>query len=109
MKAHLSYWAYYLHRISGLLLACFLPLHFFLLSRSLQGEAELDRYLKLTDFPIFQWGEWALVTLLALHLIGGVRLLLIEFGTWQGLRKSWIQISLIGSLLCGALFIALSH
>jgi fumarate reductase subunit D len=49
------------------------------------------------------------VTLLALHLIGGVRLLLIEFGTWQGLRKSWIQISLIGSLLCGALFIALSH
>ena len=108
-KAHLSYIAYYLHRISGLLLACFLPLHFFLLSRSLHGEAQLDRYLKLTDFPIFKFGEWALVTLLALHLIGGTRLLVIEFGIWKGLRKAWIQIAVLGSLVCGGVFLLLAN
>lgn len=108
-KAHLSYVAYYLHRISGLLLACFLPLHFFLLSRSLHGEAQLDRYLKLTDFTIFKFGEWALVTLLALHLIGGTRLLVIEFGIWKGLRKAWIQIAVLGSLVCGGVFLLLAN
>ena len=34
--------------------------------------------------------EWGLVTLLALHLTGGVRLLLIEFGRASDLRKNWI-------------------
>ena len=108
-RAHWSYFAYYLHRVSGLLLACFLPLHFFLLSRSLKGEAELASYLKLTDFPIFKFGEWALVTLLALHLIGGMRLLVIEFGVWKGLRKAWIQMAFLGSLVCGGLFLILSR
>lgn len=108
-KAHWSYFAYYLHRISGLLLACFLPVHFFLLSRSLHGEAELERYLKLTDFPIFKFGEWALVTLLALHLIGGTRLLVIEFGIWRGLRKAWIQIAVLASLVCGGIFLILAY
>lgn len=99
-RAHWSYFAYYLHRVSGLLLACFLPLHFFLLSRSLKGEAELASYLKLTDFPIFKFGEWALVTLLALHLIGGARLLGLSlvFGRaygkhgskWQFLDRSYV-------------------
>lgn len=28
-KSHLSYFAYVCHRFSGLLLACFIPLHFF--------------------------------------------------------------------------------
>ena len=108
-KAHWSYFAYYLHRVSGLLLACFLPLHFFLISRSLYGEAELGRYLQFTDHPMVKFGEWGLVTLLALHLIGGTRLLVIEFGIWKGLRKAWVQVTLIGSLLCGALFLILSR
>jgi fumarate reductase subunit D len=30
------------------------------------------------------------VTLLALHLMGGIRLLLIEFAPWRGLHKGWI-------------------
>jgi fumarate reductase subunit D len=108
-KAHWSYFAYYLHRVSGLLLACFLPMHFFVLSRSLYGEAQLAQYLAFTDQPIFKFGEWGLVTLLALHLIGGTRLLVIEFGIWKGLRKAWIQITLLGSLICGALFLILSR
>jgi fumarate reductase subunit D len=30
------------------------------------------------------------VVLLVVHLTGGVRLLLIEFRPWSGLRKNWI-------------------
>ncbi len=87
---HSAYWAFVVHRVSGLALAAFLPLHFWALGRALDGEAALDRFLALTDSPAVKWSEWALVMLLSVHLAGGLRVLLIEFGAWSGLRKDWI-------------------
>ncbi len=107
-KSHLSYFMYSAHRYSGLLLACFLPLHFFILSQSLKGASALDQYLKLSDFWAIKVGEWGLVTLLTIHLIGGVRLLMIEFGTWRGLRKGWIQAAIVISIIFGILFLVLA-
>jgi len=89
-RSHPSWWAFLVHRISGLLLGLFLPLHFWALGLSLKGEAELDGFLRYTDAPLFKFGEWGLVVLLSLHMMGGVRLLLIEFGPWSGQRKNWI-------------------
>jgi fumarate reductase subunit D len=89
-RAHPAYWAFLVHRISGLALALFLPAHFWVLGRSLQGESSLDAFLQLTDRPLFKLGEWGLVLLLALHAAGGARLLVIEFGAWSGLRKNLI-------------------
>jgi fumarate reductase subunit D len=87
---HPAWWAHWVHRVSGLALGLFLPLHFWALSQALQGEAGLDGFLRWTDRPLFKLAEWGLVLLLALHGAGGVRLLLIEFGPWSGLRKNWI-------------------
>lgn len=89
-RAHPAYWAFLVHRLSGLALALFLPLHFFALGQAIQGEAALDGFLRFADRPLFKFGEWGLVVLLSLHMMGGVRLLLIEFGTWSGPRKNWI-------------------
>jgi len=71
-------------------LAVFLPLHFVALATALRGEAALDGFLRFADAPLVKVAEWGLVVLLALHLTGGVRLLLIEFRPWRGLRKDWI-------------------
>lgn len=79
-----------MHRLSGLALAVFLPLHFWALGKALHGEAALDDFLRFADRPLFKFAEWGLVVLLALHMTGGVRLLLIEFTPWSGLRKNWI-------------------
>jgi fumarate reductase subunit D len=87
---HPSWWAFWLHRVSGLLLALFLPLHFLALGQALAGPAALDGFLRFADMPLVKAAEWGLVTLLALHLTGGVRLLLIEFGRATDLRKNWI-------------------
>ena len=46
--------------------------------------------MSFADQPLFQLAVWGLVVLLALHMMGGVRLLLIEFGSASGLRKNWI-------------------
>lgn len=89
-RSHSAYWAFLMHRLSGLGLALFLPLHFWALGQAIHGEAALDGFLRFTDRAVFKFGEWGLVVLLALHLMGGVRLLLIEFGPWSGLRKNWI-------------------
>lgn len=89
-RAHPGWWAFLVHRLSGLALALFLPLHFWALGHALQGEAALEGFLRYTDQPAFKFGEWGLVLLLALHAAGGVRLLLIEFGAWTGLRKDLI-------------------
>ena len=88
--AHPAWWAYLLYRLSGLGLALFLPLHFWALSQALQGAAALDGFLQLADQGLFKFGEWGLVVLLSLHMMGGVRLLLIELGPASGLRKNWI-------------------
>jgi fumarate reductase subunit D len=108
-KSHLSYFAYVCHRFSGLLLACFIPLHFLMLSQSLRGASGFERYLELTDFWVFKFGEWALVILLAIHLVGGVRLLMIEFGPWRGLRKAWTQVAILIGIVCGLLFLYLAN
>ncbi len=89
-RAHPSWWAFLVHRLSGLALALFLPVHFWALGQALQGEAALEGFLRFTDQPLVKFGEWGLVLLLALHAAGGVRLLLIEFAAWSGLRKNLI-------------------
>lgn len=92
-RSHPSYWAFLMHRLSGLGLALFLPLHFWALSRALEGAVALEGFLRFTDRGIFKLAEWGLVVLLAFHLMGGVRLLLIEFGPATGLRKNWIAVA----------------
>jgi fumarate reductase subunit D len=106
-RSHPAYWAFLLHRLSGLALAVFLPLHFWALGQALQGAAALDEFLRLTDQPVFKFGEWGLVVLLSLHMMGGVRLLLIEFGNASGLRKNWIA-GAIGFAAAAGMAFALS-
>jgi fumarate reductase subunit D len=89
-RSHPAYWAFLMHRLSGLGLALFLPIHFWALGQALRGSAALDGFLRFTDRGLFKAAEWGLVVLLALHMMGGVRLLLIEFGPAAGLRKDWI-------------------
>jgi len=107
-RRHASWLAFFLHRVSGVLLLIFLPLHFWTLGLALQGEASLDQALRWYDAPLFRTGEWALVALLAVHLLGGVRILLIEFRPWQGLRRGWIAGSVLGGLAVSFLFLLVS-
>jgi fumarate reductase subunit D len=82
-RGHAAYGAFLLHRVSGLALTLFLPLHFLVLGRALKGEEALDQVLRWTQAPGVQASEIALVFLLAAHLTGGLRLLLVEFVGWR--------------------------
>ncbi|MCB2054740.1 MAG: succinate dehydrogenase [Geminicoccaceae bacterium] len=66
------------HRLSGVALAAFLPVHFWALGTAMGGAENLDAFLILADHPLVKFAEWGLVVLLALHLLLGLRVLLIE-------------------------------
>ena len=76
------------HRLSGLGLALFLPFHFLLLSLALGGPAGLDAGLRFTDHPLVKIAEGGLVFLLCVHLLGGLRLLVIENFAWRDGQKN---------------------
>src|SRR6476646_5813572 len=78
-RSHPAYWAFVVHRVSGIALTLFLPVHFFVLSQALSRPSALDRFLGWTREPAVKLAETALVLALAVHLGGGVRLLFIEF------------------------------
>ncbi len=105
-RNHRAYWAFLGHRLSGLALAAFLPFHFLALGLALEAAA-LDRFLVWTDLGIVKLAEWGLVVLLALHLMFGLRLLVLELRPWPGgdARLGWILPGLAASLVIGGVFL----
>ncbi|MBX2823731.1 MAG: succinate dehydrogenase [Gammaproteobacteria bacterium] len=107
LRSHRGYLAFLGHRLSGLALALFLPLHFLLLGTALNDAASLDNALALTHHPLFRIAEWGLVVLLVLHLLFGLRVLALEMTQWPSERKlrlHWIVPALVIALLTGFAF-----
>ena len=80
------------HRVSGVLLACFLPFHFLALALVLSDAARFDGFIAWTERSLVQAAEAVLVFLLTVHLLGGLRLLLIEYFAWRPGRKELVAL-----------------
>ena len=104
-RNHPAYWAFLVHRISGVALALFLPLHFWALAQALQGEARLDTFLRWTDQPMVKVGELALVFLLAAHTAGGVRLVMLELLAWREWQKGLLATATAVSIAVSLAFL----
>lgn len=100
-RQHPLWIAFLVHRLSGLALALFLPLHFYVLGLALRDTEQLDGFLVLTEHPLAKAMEFALVFLLAVHLFGGLRLLALELLGWTARQKTLVA---VGSSL--AFFVA---
>jgi fumarate reductase subunit D len=103
-RRHSAYWAFLVHRLSGLALALFLPIHFWVLGQALRAEAELEGFLRWTDSPLLKAAEWTLVLLLAAHAGGGLRLLALEFLRWRDWQRSLLAIATAFTVLIGLAF-----
>ena len=87
------WFAFLLHRLSGLGLALFLPAHFYVLGLALTDTAALDGLLKWTENPLVKFTEGGLVFLLAVHIFGGLRLLALEFLPWSPRQKTYAALA----------------
>jgi len=99
------WYAFFLHRISGITLALFLPVHFYVLSLALNDKKTLDSLLHWTEQPLLKLAEFGLVFLLAVHLFGGLRLLALEFLPWQPKQKTLTAAALSLAFFVGLVFL----
>lgn len=104
-RGHPAWIAFLVHRLSGLALALFLPLHFWALGHAIRGEAALDGFLRWTDNPVLKVAETVLVVLLAAHLAGGLRVLALEFLGWRAQQKTMVAASAGIAFATGLLFL----
>ena len=95
-----------IHRISGLALAIFLPFHFFVLGLSFHGGAQLDAFLRWTDQPSVKFAEGGLVFLLTVHLLGGLRVLVIENFAWRDGQKQLATLAATAAAIVAFVFLA---
>ena len=103
-RNHPAWWAFLVHRLSGLALALFLPAHFYVLGTALDGEARMQGLIAWTHQPLVVAAEWGLVTLLAAHLAGGLRVLALEFLPWRGWQKTLAALAGAFALAAGLVF-----
>ena len=87
-RTHPLWMAYLLHRISGIGLALFLPLHFYVLSMAITTPSQLERFLLFAELPFVKFAEFGLVFLLAVHMFGGLRLIALEWLPWTAPQKT---------------------
>lgn len=91
------------HRISGLVLAIFLPLHFLSLGLALEAE-RFAGFVAWTEQPLVKVSETLLVAALAVHFAGGLRLLAVEFLGATRAQGFWIALAFAFGAGFGLLF-----
>jgi len=105
-RKHPGYAAFVAHRVSGVLLALFLPFHFLALGLALDGAEALDRFLVFADNPLVKIAEWGLVVLLTVHLAAGTRVMILEFLPWRDSLKRMIGLGAALAAVVGLIFVA---
>ena len=94
-----------LHRLSGIALAIFLPLHFLALATALNGANALDTFLAITRQPAVAVLEWAIVVALATHMTLGLRVLAVEFFDFREKTLAALSLCLATVVAIGFLFV----
>ncbi|MCP4432020.1 MAG: succinate dehydrogenase, cytochrome b556 subunit [Gammaproteobacteria bacterium] len=99
------WYAFILHRFSGIALAVFLPLHFYVLGLSINNSKDFDKVMHWAEQPWVKLAEFGLVFLLAVHLFGGLRLLALEFLPWRSSQKTYAAIAVALAFLLATGFL----
>jgi fumarate reductase subunit D len=94
------------HRLSGLALAIFLPFHFLALGLAIEGEASLEKFLRWSDQPLVKLAESGLIFLLMVHMLGGVRVLVIENFAWRDRQKELATVAAAVAALVAFILLA---
>lgn len=84
-----------LHRISGVLLFLLLPFALYLLHHSLASEKSFDQLHHLITMPTICFLLWVMLSTTGLHLLAGIRHMIMDCGWGEQLRTARITAYLI--------------
>jgi len=94
-----------LHRLSGIALAIFLPLHFLALATALNGAGALDSFLNITRQPLVEFLEFGIVVALTTHMTLGLRVLAVEFFDFREKTLAALSVCLAAVFTVGLIFV----
>jgi succinate dehydrogenase / fumarate reductase cytochrome b subunit len=77
---HVGSFAWFLHRITGLLLSLYLVIHIWVVRTVSQGPEGFNKMMAAVQTPIFILFELGLLGAVLYHSLNGIRLLLIDMG-----------------------------
>jgi fumarate reductase subunit D len=100
-----GYIAALLHRLAGLALAIFLPIHFLALATAINGADALDAFLNVTQTPVLKFAEGVIVVALAMHMTLGLRVLAVEFLPVREHTSLTVSVCVAAALAVGLLFV----
>ncbi|MCB0280276.1 MAG: succinate dehydrogenase, cytochrome b556 subunit [Calditrichaeota bacterium] len=104
-------WAFFLHRLTGVMLIGYLLIHIFVLT-SLYDPAAFAEEMELLSSPVFQAFEYLLFLPILFHSINGLRLVIVEW-TDKGSKnhkKMVLAVYVVSAILATAmLIIFLNH
>lgn len=104
-RRHRLWYAFALHRASGLLLALFLPFHFYVLGLALESAPAMNRFLDMSAHPLLKTAEAVLIFLLAVHFFGGLRILALELLPWRDGQKALAAAAAAASFAIACIFL----
>lgn len=107
----LGVWAFWLHRITGILILFYLLLHILVISTVLVGRANFDATMRLLKAPIFVLLEMGLIATILIHGLNGIRIVLFDLG--YGVKKQkqifWVLMAMGVVPFLAAVIIAWPH
>ena len=80
LNRHPGQQAFGIHRLTGIILALYLPIHIILHSIALiAGQEVYDRMARVIENPLGLLLEYLIVSAVIVHMLNGIRIMLIDF------------------------------
>ncbi len=86
-RLHTGTWAWVLHRISGVVLALYLPLHIWVVYHVSKGREEFNEMMAAVSGPAFKVFEIGLLAAILFHAFNGLRIIGIDLD-WLGTARA---------------------
>lgn len=102
-KRHSGSWAWILHRLTGIALVVYIILHLWELhTLAYASENYFNQKMLIFQTLFFKFTEWALLGVVFLHALNGIRIMIVDFyGGARYHKKLMVILGLVFVLLMG--------
>lgn len=99
-------YAFWIHRITGILITLFLFLHIWTLSSVFRGKDAYDYAISKFDTRFGYAFQYALLLIVAAHLLNGIRITIVDFCQITRSQKKllWVSLFLFAVIACVGVF-----